>query len=147
MLIEKQDMPYVAMEFMNEVHLEDIDIINEIFELILKYEKDHSLENRTLLENRYKNWINHTVEHFKGEEVMMQEKKFPPYHFHKAEHDRALDKMKNTFNLWRQTDDVQTLKGYFIEELPQWLINHIKSMDTVTAMFLKTGLSPCAVRN
>lgn len=44
MLIEKQNMPMVAMEFMNDVHGEDIDIINELFGLILDYEKNPTNE-------------------------------------------------------------------------------------------------------
>lgn len=145
MLIDKQNMPLVAMEFMNEVHVEDIDIINELFDLILQYEQDSSDKNKDLINQKYKEWYDHTVEHFKGEEMMMQEKNFPPYPFHKGEHDNALAIMDTLFTKWKDKDDIQILKQYFIEELPQWLVQHIQSMDTVTAMFLKTGLSPCSL--
>jgi hemerythrin-like metal-binding protein len=84
--------------------------------------------------------------HFKGEEVMMQEKNFPPYPFHKGEHDKVLSIMNDIFLKWKETNDIQVLKQYFIEELPQWLVQHIQSMDTVTAMFFKTGLSPCSMK-
>ena len=140
MLLDKENLPLVAMEFMNDVHKEDADIINELFELVLDYEKEEKLDQK------YKEWYDHTVEHFRGEEVMMQEKNFPPYPFHKAEHDNALAQMRDVFDKWHESRDIALLKSYFIEILPQWLLNHIESMDTVTAMFFKTGLSPCSMR-
>lgn len=146
MYINKENIPVVAMEFMNEVHAEDVEIINELFELILAYENNPTQENKKLLNAKYKYWYNHTVEHFKDEEVMMVEKNFPPYPIHKGEHDSTLQIMENLFQLWEKSGDIQILKRYFIEELPQWLIQHIQSMDTVTAMFFKSGLSPCSMR-
>ena len=144
MLIEKQNMPMVAMEFMNDVHGEDIDIINELFGLVLDYEQNPTSERKEVLTSTYQKWYDHTVEHFAREEVMMEERKFPPYQVHKGEHDRALTLMKDTFDRWEQSNDIRVLKEYLIEHLPIWLENHIKTMDTVTAMFFKTGLSPCS---
>lgn len=146
MLITKEDMPIVAMEFMNDVHSEDVEIINELFDLILSYENNTKSETKDIINKKYKEWILHTIDHFKGEEVMMEERNFPPYLFHKGEHDKALEIMNDVFNKWNQTDDIQILKQYFIEELPVWFTQHIQSMDTVTAMFFKTGLSPCAMK-
>ena len=145
MLIDKQNTPMVAMEFMNDVHMEDIDIINKLFESILRYEENSSCENKELINAQYEAWYEHTLEHFKGEETMMREKNFPPYLFHKGEHDKALSIMDNEFRKWQAANDIQALKHYFTEELPQWLIQHIQSMDTVTAMFFKSGLSPCQI--
>lgn len=34
MLIEINDIPVVAMDFMNEVHEEDVKIINDLFALV-----------------------------------------------------------------------------------------------------------------
>lgn len=144
MLIEKSDLPLVDMEFMNDVHFEDVDIINEIFELILAYGKEVSDTTKTQLNQKYHEWISHTQDHFKGEEVLMVEKGFPPYTMHKSEHDRALAQMEQVFNEWQSSGDISVLKIYFIEYLPQWLVHHINTMDTVTARFLKTGMSPCS---
>jgi len=144
MLLDKKQLPLVAMEFMNDVHTEDIDIINQIFEQLLKYEQSKKSEDKEKLISLYKHWYEHTIEHFKGEEVMMEEKRFPPYPMHKGEHEYGLKRMDEVFNTWQETDDISTLKVYLIEELPKWLIHHIKTMDTVTAMFFKTGLSPCS---
>jgi hemerythrin len=62
------------------------------------------------------------------------------------EHDNALRLMDEIFKKWRQSRDIKVLKVYFIEELSQWFTQHIAGMDTVTAMFFKTGLSPCSMR-
>ena len=145
MLINKQSMPLVAMEFMNEVHGEDVEIINHVFELILTYENEPTESNKSNVNQKYREWVEHTVAHFRREEAMMIEKSFPPYPVHKGEHDNALLIMDGVFNAWQQEDDIQILKRYFVEELPRWLVTHIQTMDTVTAMFFKTGLSPCAM--
>ena len=96
------------------------------------------------LNQKYQAWTVHTQDHFKGEEVLMVEKGFPPYPMHKGEHDRALAQMEQHFNEWQSSGDIAVLKIYFIEYLPQWLVHHINTMDTVTARFFKTGMSPCS---
>lgn len=144
MLINKEKLPLVAMDFMNSTHFEDVDIINELYYYILKYAQDPVEKNFESVNEHYKIWQNHTVEHFKAEEVMMQEKRFPAYMMHKGEHDNTLLKMQAVYDKWIETKDIEALQNYFQEELLQWLINHIQTMDTVTAMFFKTGLSPCS---
>jgi hemerythrin len=141
MLIEHHEIPQVDMDFMNEVHKEDVDIINTIFEHILTY--DDSEESAATIDKLYKEWIEHTVVHFQNEEIKMQQMRFPPYLAHKGEHDRALQEMRNLFATWQQQRDIKVLKIYFIETLPAWLHTHISTMDTVTARFFATGQSPC----
>lgn len=141
MLISYTDIPQVEMDFMNEVHKEDVDIINTIFEHILAY--DGSEESAKIIDDLYTQWIEHTVNHFHNEEVKMQEMRFPPYLAHKGEHDRALQEMRELFSHWQQQRDIKVLKIYFIETLPAWLQTHISTMDTVTARFFATGQSPC----
>ncbi|HEY9129122.1 MAG TPA: hemerythrin family protein [Sulfurovum sp.] len=141
MLITWDEIPKVDMDFMNEVHKEDVDIINNIFEHILSY--DGSQESAAAIDKLYEEWIEHTVVHFENEEIKMREMRFPPYLAHKGEHDRALQEMRNLFAYWQQQRDIKALKIYFIETLPAWLHTHIATMDTVTARFFATGQSPC----
>lgn len=145
MLIEKEKMPLVAMDFMNETHTEDLDIINELFELVLAYEDSPTLENKKRVDNLYSKWFAHTIEHFRAEEIMMEEKKFPPYPMHKGEHENALRVMDEVFRQWQAEQDINILKNYMSEHLVPWLINHINTMDTVTARFFQSGVSPCAI--
>ena len=51
--------------------------------------------------------------------------------------------MKNLLETWKETREPKPLKIYLIEVLPAWLLTHIQTMDTVTARFFKTGISPC----
>ena len=145
MLLEKQDIPIVAMDFMNTVHYEEIEMINALFALLLAYEREPNRDNKIALIDKYKAWTEHTISHFQGEEVKMRELNFPPYLAHKGEHDKELARMQEVFDQWQKSDDIKILKAYCIEELPTWLIQHIQSMDTITAIFFQTGQSPCAI--
>lgn len=143
MLINKSNLPLVSQEFMNEVHKEDVDIINSIYELILGYENEPTEKNFELINSKYEEWTIHTINHFKGEEDKMLELRFPPYPMHKGEHDNALSQMDNVYRQWCNTKDINILKEFMGESIPAWLTHHIQTMDTVTAMFFSTGLSPC----
>lgn len=146
MLLDKKDMPIVAMEFMNDVHAQDIEIINALYETILEYEATPNEANKKAIVEQYSAWFEHTLEHFHGEEVLMVEKKFPPYPMHKGEHDKALALMDDVLRNFNQTGDIAGLKYYITQSVPQWFVQHIQSMDTVTAMFFKSGMSPCSMR-
>lgn len=143
MLINKQQLPLVDMDNMNDVHFEDVDIINELYELIVQYEANESDELFEKINKQYELWFEHTVQHFKNEEEMMLEKGFFAYEMHKYEHSRALEIMENVYEYWKNGKDINALKKYIQVDLIEWLVNHIQTMDTVTAKFLKTGMSPC----
>ena len=129
---------------MNRVHHEDVEIINKLFILILAYEQDTSNANEKAINIQYQHWYTHTIEHFRGEEIKMQELQFPAYPMHKYEHDKALDRMDSIFHLWQKEKDIVLLKTYLSGELPAWLSQHIQTMDTVTAHFFHSGVSPCS---
>ncbi|MGM0519054.1 MAG: bacteriohemerythrin [Campylobacterota bacterium] len=141
MLIKKQNLPLVAEDFMNDVHFEDVDIINELYEKVLAYE-DKTIQKDEVVK-AYEKWYDHTVNHFKGEEDKMIEMNFPPYTMHKSEHENCLEQMSVVIDNFIKDDDASALKKYLEEDLINWLLNHIQTMDTVTAMFFKTGRSPC----
>lgn len=144
MLLDSKSIPQVAMAFMNETHQEDVDIINELYELILEYENEPNTESKKCLNVKYEEWILHTIEHFRAEEERMHSLGFPPYAMHKGEHDNALVKMDTHFRAWQNSQNIVALKAYVGVELPQWLSNHIATMDTVTAMFFQIKETPCA---
>lgn len=145
MLIEKESIPQVAMAFMNETHAEDVAIINDLHALILEYESEPNAKNKERLDAKYEEWTLHTIEHFRVEEEKMLREGFPPYAMHKGEHENALAKMDANFRQWQNSGDIGALKGYIAEELPEWLSNHIATMDTVTAMFFATKQTPCSL--
>ena len=140
MLIDKNSLPIVDMDFMNETHFEDADLINKLYEKIELYEKDSSSENFTDLKSKYQEWLEHTIKHFATEEEEMEKRGFFAYPFHKGEHDASIKDMKIVWNNFENNKNISELKNYIEYDVINWLINHIKSMDTVTARFFKTGI-------
>ena len=140
MLIDKNRLPIVDMDFMNETHYEDVDLINDLYKNIELYNQDSSLENFENLKMKYKEWIEHTVNHFATEEEEMVKRGFFAYPFHKGEHDANIEEIKAVWNNFEKSKDILKLKNYIEYDVVNWLINHIKSMDTVTARFFKTGV-------
>jgi hemerythrin len=136
-MITQDQLPMVAMASMNDTHLEDIIIINKLSKAVEN--KDVDLTSSTLAE-----LVAHTIAHFSGEEEMMREKKFPPYPIHKGEHDRVLNELKSIEKGFNQETDFLLIHAYVDGSLIPWLINHIETLDTVTAAFLETGVSPCS---
>lgn len=127
----------VAMPSMNDTHLEDIIIINKLSKAVK--DVDAKATSTILAE-----LIEHTIEHFSGEEEMMRKKKFPPYPVHKAEHDRVLHELQSITKRFNEEQDFLLISAYVEGSLEPWLINHIQTLDTVTAMFLENGVSTCS---
>jgi len=136
-MITQEQLPMVAMPSMNDTHLEDILIINRLLAAI-------SAQNSDEVAAIFDELVAHTIGHFSGEEEMMREKMFPPYPVHKGEHDRALDELKLVAQKFHETKDLTFAQNYIEGTLIPWLINHIETLDTVTAMFLTQGISPCS---
>ncbi len=143
MLIDKDSLPLVDMDNMNDVHFEDVDIINDLSSILDNYEINPSDELYKNINEQYEKWFEHTINHFANEEEMMQKNNFFAYPVHKAEHSNALYTMQNIYEQWKSSKDINILKQYVQQDCIQWLLNHIQTMDTVTARFLKTGISPC----
>ena len=107
-----------------------MELINEI-ERLLNESGDF-----TLLSNAIDSLFEHTLEHFRNEEILMKEVNFPVYSMHKTEHDRVLNEFQFIALDWRNQKDNEILRRYFTEDVPAWLSQHIASMDTVTAQFI-----------
>jgi hemerythrin len=136
-MMRQEELPMVAMAAMNDTHLEEMILINKISEAV--EQKDE--EKVTVLLDAL---LEHTIEHFSGEEKMMCQKRFPPYPMHKGEHDQALAELRIVVALWKEQHDFASLARYIGETLPQWIVQHIRTMDTATANFLAGGASPCS---
>lgn len=134
-MIRQEELPIVAIPSMNDTHLEDIILINKLSSAAES--KDANSASAIFSE-----LIEHTIVHFSGEEEMMQEKKFPAYQIHKAEHDRVLKELKAVGQRFNEEKDFELIKAYVDGALAPWLIQHVETLDTVTAMFLKNGTMP-----
>ena len=80
----------------------------------------------------YDDFIAHLDHHFSAENTWMEVVQFPECH--KAEHDRVLAVVRDV-RIRAEKGDL-AIAGRLIKELPLWLDNHAKSMDTALAQFL-----------
>jgi len=120
----------VAMPSMNDTHLEEILIINRL--------ETAASENETeAVASILKELLEHTDMHFSDEEDMMEEALFPAFQMHKSEHDRHLHELRSIIKYFEQHKDTGAISAYIKGNLTPWLINHIQTMDTMTAKFLQ----------
>ncbi|RTZ58271.1 MAG: hypothetical protein DSZ32_07340 [Gammaproteobacteria bacterium] len=139
-LMQTNNIPQVAMAFMNDVHAEEAELVNRLNELIEQHKKDPSVEAE--IDQAMMEWIEHTVAHFERENRLMQETGFPAYSIHAEEHDRALAALNLLHKNWREQRDIVVLAEYVQINWPQWFHDHISTMDTVTALFFQqSGLT------
>jgi hemerythrin len=133
-LIDKDRLPRVELDSMNEVHLEEVDLVNELSDLLDAYAGGTpALE---AIGVKFEELVEHTKEHFAREERMMIEGEFPPYPMHKTEHENQLERVAMVKRRWSSTQDVGILRQFVQRELPEWVSYHILTMDTVTAQYL-----------
>jgi hemerythrin len=130
-MIDFTNVPQVAYEDMNTVHAEEVELLNTIEKLL---DEDAPLEQINIVVEEL---FIHTREHFANEEKLMKEVGFPAFQMHQNEHNRVLTEFQLVLMDWRNKKDNAILTEYFTEVVPAWLHQHISSMDTVTAQFIK----------
>jgi len=110
---------------MDETHREFIDFCNAL--TAAGPESDGFLE-------RFDAFIVHTAAHFDQENRWMETVNFP-VPCHREEHDRVLAVAREVRQHIEKGD--LFLGHRLLEELPPWFNNHIDTMDTVLASYLK----------
>ncbi len=133
-MLDREKIPKVALDAMNEVHYEEIDLIIRLLDRLDAVAADELPAEA--LDAPIANLLEHIRVHFAGEEERMEAAGFPPYPVHKAEHDRVLAEASGVYEAWRSDRDQQVLSTYLRRTLPTWMAHHIATMDTVTAQFL-----------
>lgn len=134
LLVNAQDIPHLALEFMNHDHAEAVELVNELH-TALENAEDVDIDDQ--LDRLYL----HNAEHFAREEQHMQEYGFPPYPVHKGEHDRVLAEMYALISDWKNDRDKNALSNYLQHTFIDWFNNHLMSMDRVTAMFVASQMA------
>ncbi|NOQ76428.1 MAG: hypothetical protein GQ475_01280 [Methylococcaceae bacterium] len=133
-VLEYENIPQVAMDAMNDVHREELVIVNSLHAVIK--------ENNTLeISELCKQWLEHTKAHFNRENSMMEKYGFPAYHCHHSEHVEALKGLEFIIKQWEEKANLDALASYVATIWPQWYVNHISTMDTVTSAFIKQSMS------
>ena len=129
-MIKQNELPLVSLKSMNEVHFEEVDILNTLLE---------QLDNKSDFETLSKSLdrlLEHMQEHFSGEEKLMKETYYPSLQMHKADHDKVLNQTRYAEMEWRNKKDEDALREYLEDEIVLWLDQHIKAMDTPMADYI-----------
>ena len=136
-MIDFERVPKVALEFMNRDHEEATRLTNQLEALVRAEPVDSQAVAQAL-----NALLDHCQAHFGREEAQMQAVGFPPYPVHKGEHERVLAEMHGELVAWLEADDLARLKHYLLATLPRWFVDHIATMDTVTASFIQRMAGP-----
>ncbi len=124
------EYPHVALDFMNRDHAEFAALRGRLLDLLSA--PSPAAEVDGLLDEL----LSHTRHHFAEEERLMRETGFPPYAMHKGEHDRVLADMAVRIERWKQGGDAAELREWLDRAVGDWFVNHVNSMDFVTAGFI-----------
>ena len=120
----------VALDFMNRDHAEFVALSEKLLALLAQQHVESEVD--ALLGQL----LEHTQHHFAEEERQMQATHFPPYRRHKGEHDRVLGALEEHIALWQKGRDAAQLRTVIESTLNDWFVNHVNSMDFVTANFI-----------
>lgn len=123
------NLPQVALEFMNSVHGEELALVNE---LLTQLDDEN---NHAQISAQLSAWVMHTQAHFERENFLMQTYHFFAYPLHSSEHVQALQQLKAVQAAWEASANREALSAY-IQTWRNWLQQHISTMDFVTAQFL-----------
>jgi len=132
-VLEYENIPQVAMDAMNGVHKDELDIVNNLHAAIIA-------GNKNEVSALCRQWLEHTKAHFDRENMMMEKYGFPAIHCHQGEHVEALKGLELIIQTWKSTQDLKELKSYVSGTWPEWYVNHISTMDTVTSAFIKQSM-------
>ena len=133
-VLDASAIPQVAMDAMNDVHRDELDIVNNVNSAILA-------NDAAQVTQLCQQWLEHTKAHFNKENSMMEKYSFPAYHCHYGEHVEALQDLESIIQGWNDNNVFETLAVYVRDTWPKWYVNHINTMDTVTSAFIKQCIS------
>ncbi len=129
MILDKTQIPQVAINKMNEVHDTEIEILNKLYSAA----KDGNIENT---DKYLEEFLNDVKEHFSFEQGLMEKYNFFAYPMHRGEHDRVLMELNQLKKDWDKNKNPDLIVSYIERIFVPWIINHVQTMDTVTAMYL-----------
>ena len=78
----------------------------------------------------------HTQAHLERENELMARIDFFAIAMHQGEHNRVLAEMQD-FKEKLNTGDIAAVRHYVQETVPHWFLDHLNTMDTITAQFAR----------
>jgi len=136
-ILDAETMPRVDIEFMNNTHVEEVEMVKELGKLIAAYQdSDMPTDSETKqISQSLENWLQHTQAHFQRENELMLETQFPMLPVHSGEHETALENMAGMVKAWQSSNDIEPVAEYVFSLWPTWFDDHVNSMDMITARF------------
>ena len=111
----------VKFEPMNEIHNNEVKVLNELL---------YAIKNKEDIESKFNVFLDDVKYHFNFEQELMEKHNFFAKIPHKMEHDRIINELLEIQKTELNNPD---LLEYFEIHFIPWLENHINTMDTVTA--------------
>lgn len=130
-----ESIPSVLLDFMNDDHREATLLTNKLYAQLQDL-KSNPEANRDQATETLTAIFTHNKEHFGREEAEMERTGFPAYTCHKGEHERVLAELSEMLGQWQAGMEAEQLEQYLTGTAASWFINHINTMDTVTAMYV-----------
>lgn len=137
-VLECTEIPRVVMDSMNDVHTDELMLVNQLNELIEKSRKSGRINLE--ISQAIERWIDHTNSHFDRENSMMVSCSFPAYQCHFSEHQDALQTLESVYREWKEIQNLDALADYVQNVWPKWFVHHISIMDVVTSAFIKQSM-------
>jgi len=130
-ILDPAEMPLVALDSMNQTHREELELVNRLGGLLLRDDAD-TRELAMLLAD----WVAHTRAHFAAENQLMQLHGFPALAVHAGEHARVLARIEDLQQGWLAVGEPGPLAAFLFDEWPDWFMQHVTTMDRVTAQYV-----------
>lgn len=136
-ILDKETTPQVELDFMNNTHHEEIEMVKELGVLIIKHQSNETQDETlaSVITNALKDWLLHTEAHFSRENTLMKETNFPALSIHMSEHVTAYNQMAEIVSTWIHNKDIDIVAEYVFSSWPNWFNAHVNSMDMMTAKF------------
>lgn len=125
------DLPQLPIAFMNDDHAH----AKTLWRAMVAALADYPAQGKPLAA-ACRAFLEHNRAHFGREEEAMRQHAFPPYPVHKAEHDRVLVMLAELAASAESGTDSESLRRAIEQDIPVWLVQHVQSMDTITARWI-----------
>ena len=129
MLFEKTEVQQVSNAIMNMLHEEEMEIVNNFHDAVIAKDID-------MISELFEVLLFDVEDHFSTEEDMMEESGFYAAQIHKAEHDSMRKKVKELYENWGKNKDPEVVKVFLEGEFKHWMVLHVARWDAETAMHL-----------
>ncbi len=137
-LVDLDAIPQVPLEFINADHREEGRLLNALADALDAL--DAGRGNAAEVGARLAALRDHTAAHFGREDDAMRRTGFPAFPIHHAEHVRVLAELDDETRRYAETGDAARLRAWTLGDVPQWVANHIETMDLVTARFVASRI-------